>query len=425
MRLWSVFRKSLREQLREPWGLTLTLGTAPFFVLLYWLFFGGTTPFVVLVFEEGRTHNKKSNKTKVAPKTSKDAAIAAVGRSAVSKDTAISAGGRSTASKDADVSAGGQLVSLLASLKRPRGGILMKARLIGGLEEAKQRLTRRQAAAVVVVPVGFSQALAGGDSSAKKPKIRILGDFTDPQYAAVAVVLNAALQRFVQEATNTPMPVDVAKEAVARSDQRTEFENYIPGLLILSVVMLIFSAAMTITYEVEMGTLRRMQLSNLSAFSLLSGIALSQVLLGTLSVLMTFGMAVLLGFRSQGPLWVAILVGAVTSLSIMGVAMIVASFARTVTEAFLLSNFPLFLLMFFSGAIRPIPKVPLGVIGGREVGLYDLLQPTHAVVALNKVLTFGASFRDVVFEVSAVLVLAVLYFGVGVVLFHARRMRIA
>ena len=57
--------------------------------------------------------------------------------------------------------------------------------------------------------------------------------------------------------------------------------------------------------------------------------------------------------------------------------------------------------------------------------MYDFLQPTHAVVALNKVLTFGASLRDVVFEVGAVLVLAALYFGVGVALFHLRRMRIA
>lgn len=416
MRLWSVFRKSIREQWREPWGLALTLGTAPFFVLLYWLFFGGTTPFVVLVFEEGRPSLKADTAAKssagMPSKTNSPAA-------SKTKATATSV------SKEEEVSAGGQLVKLLSSLKRPRGGALMKASLVEGLAEAKQRLTRRQAAALVVVPRGFLQALAGAEATAKKPKLRIVGDFTDPQYASVAVVLNAALQRFVQEATNTPMPVEVAKEAIARSDQRTEFENYVPGLLILSVVMLIFSAAMTITYEVEMGTLRRLQLSNLSAFSLLLGIALSQVLLGTLSVLLTFGMAAILGFRSQGPLWVAILVGAVTSLSIMGVAMIVASFARTVTEAFLLSNFPLFLLMFFSGAIRPIPKVPLGVIGGREIGLYDFLQPTHAVVALNKVLTFGASLRDVVFEVGAVLVLAALYFGVGVALFHLRRMRIA
>lgn len=409
MRLWSVFRKSVREQLREPWGLALTLGTAPFFVLLYWLFFGGTSAFVVLVFDEGMDVTK---------------AALAKKRSKVSKDAAAK---KNIEGAPATPSAGGQLVKLLGSLKRPRGGRLMKVSLMESFVEAKQRLARKQASALVVVPKGFVQALGMGETNErkKKPTLRILGDFTDPLYAGAAIALNAALERFVREASNTSIPIEIAKEAIARSDQRTEFENYIPGLLILSVVMLIFSAAMTVTYEVEMGTLRRLQLSNLSAFELLGGIAFSQVLLGTLSVLLTFGMAVLLGFRSQGPLWVAILVGAVTSLSIMGVAMIVASFARTVTEAFLLSNFPLFLLMFFSGAVRPIPKVPMGVVWGREIGLYDLLQPTHAVVALNKVLTLGASFGEVLFEIVAVLVLAVLYFGVGVVLFHVRRMRTA
>jgi ABC-2 type transport system permease protein len=173
-----------------------------------------------------------------------------------------------------------------------------------------------------------------------------------------------------------------------------------------------------------MGTLRRLQLSKLSAFSFLGGISLSQVLLGTIAISLTFLVALSLGFRSQGALWVAILVGALTSLSIMGIGMIVASFARSVTEAFLLSNFPLFLLMFFSGAIRPIPKLPLFTLGGREIGLYDFLQPTHAVVALNKILTLGASLGDVLFELLAVLILAALYFVVGVILFHYRRMRV-
>ncbi|MCB9640311.1 MAG: ABC transporter permease [Myxococcales bacterium] len=410
MRLWNVFRKSVREQLREPWGLALTLGTAPFFVLLYWLFFGGSTPFVVLVLEEGRIVKHASKKPKSRELQRKN-------KTSLQEQT------------PSTPSVGEQLVKLLGSLKRPRGGLLMKVSLVGSRAEAQQRLAQKQAAALVILPQGLSGALGLGEGDnareRKKLKMRIVGDFTDPLYAGAAIALNAALERFVREATNSKMPVDIAKEAIARSDQRTEFENYVPGLLILSVVMLIFSAAMTITYEVEMGTLRRLQLSNISAFELLSGIAFSQVLLGVLSILLTFGVAVALGFRSQGPLWVAILVGAVTSLSIMGVAMIVASFARTVTEAFLLSNFPLFLLMFFSGAVRPIPKVPLLTLWGREVGLYDLLQPTHAVVALNKILTLGASLSEVLFEILAVLCLTILYFGVGVGLFHLRRMRIA
>ena len=421
MRLWSVFRKSVKEQLREPWGLLLTLGTAPFFVLLYWLFFGGASFFRVLVVEETDT---SPSMTTAKPSQAKEAKGAKAGVLGKKSEKTDAGGGRGAKAKGED-SLGVQLVRLFESLKHPGGGRLLKASLLRTRGEAERELAQRQAAAAIILPRGFSSLLTGQeDGDAKKKEVKILGDFTDPSYASAAMILQQAIERFIREATQTAAPMEIKRLAVARSDRRTAFESYIPGLLILSVVMLIFSAAMTVTYEVEMGTLRRLQLSKLSAFSFLGGISLSQVLLGTIAISLTFLMALSLGFRSQGALWVAILVGALTSLSIMGIGMIVASFARSVTEAFLLSNFPLFLLMFFSGAIRPIPKLPLFALGGREIGLYDFLQPTHAVVALNKILTLGASLGDVLFELAAVLILAALYFVVGVILFHYRRMRV-
>ena len=56
MRLWSVFRKSLREQLRGVWSLVLVLICAPLMVLLYWLFLGGSgsTAYDLLVLNQDR-----------------------------------------------------------------------------------------------------------------------------------------------------------------------------------------------------------------------------------------------------------------------------------------------------------------------------------------------------------------------------------
>jgi ABC-2 type transport system permease protein len=79
--------------------------------------------------------------------------------------------------------------------------------------------------------------------------------------------------------------------------------------------------------------------------------------------------------------------------------------------------------MFFTGAIFPIPKVVLFTLGGRAIGLYDLLPPTHAVVALNKVLTLGAGLADVMYEVSALLILSLAYFALGAWLFQRKHMR--
>jgi ABC-2 type transport system permease protein len=187
--------------------------------------------------------------------------------------------------------------------------------------------------------------------------------------------------------------------------------------------MLVFQAAMTVAHEVEAGTLRRLKLTRVTALDLLGGISATQVLIGVASVGLTLLTAWALGFRSQGPLWVAFLVGVVTSLSIVGVSLLVACFARTVSEAFILANFPLILLMFFTGAIYPMPPVPLFAVGGRTIGLFDCLPPTHAVAALNKVLTLGAGLSDVAYELTALLVLSAAYFAAGVWLFQRTHLR--
>ncbi len=65
----------------------------------------------------------------------------------------------------------------------------------------------------------------------------------------------------------------------------------------------------------------------------------------------------------------------------------------------------------------------LFTIAGCGFALVDLLPPpTHAVIAMNKVFTLGAGFKDVYPELAA-LTLSVLYMGIGVWLFQRTQMR--
>ena len=99
---------------------------------------------------------------------------------------------------------------------------------------------------------------------------------------------------------------------------------------------------------------------------------------------LTFATAVGFGFRSQGPLWLALVVTVITSLSIIGIGLLVACFSKTVSQAFVIANFPLGFLMFLTSAAFPLPRLTLFTLFGRGFALPDLLPPTHAVVALNK-----------------------------------------
>jgi ABC-2 type transport system permease protein len=229
---------------------------------------------------------------------------------------------------------------------------------------------------------------------------------------------NGALDQYIQSVTGQPRPIQVAEQPLGGSAARSEFENYVPGLLVFAVMMLVFQSSMLIARDVEAGTLRRLQITRMTAFDYLAGVTASQVVLGLAALLLTFLVALACGFRSQGPIGVAILIDAIASLSIIGAGLIVACFARTLTQAFLIANFPLALFMFFSGSIYPIPRVNLFTLGGHGFALFDLLPPTHAVVALNKVFVLGAGLSDVAFELAALTVLSVAYFAVGVWLFR-------
>ncbi|MBN1679607.1 MAG: ABC transporter permease [Anaerolineae bacterium] len=390
MKILSVFRKSLLEQVRDVVSLVLMLITAPTFVFLYYLFCGGgSTTYDVLV---------------------------------LNHDTGITVDG-------AVWNAGDMLVQALSadqSIQYEDGQAMLSVKQVSDRERAEDKLKDRDGDVLVIIPDGFSSGLAGGCEPV--PPVILVGDQTNIYYSVAAVLTHTVLANFQQQLVAQrgiilEPPFQVTEEMLGDSGTRTEFETYVPGLLIFAVVMLMFPVAIMVAREVEAGTLRRLQLTRITAFDLLGGISAVQVLVGIMAVIFTFLTAMALGFESQGPLIVAIMVASVTSLSVIGVGLLVACFSKNVQQAFLIANFPLFLMMFFSGSIFPIPRGVLFSIGERKIAINDVLPPTHAVVALNKIMTLGEGLGDVLYEVSAVLLLSVLYFGTGIWLFQRLHLR--
>jgi ABC-2 type transport system permease protein len=387
MRLLLVFLKTCREMLRDWWMLGLTLAFAPFFIYLYWLFaHGGSTSYGVIVID----HDQGAS-----------------------------------ASTGERLNAGEDIVRAIESITYADGKPLLRA--VTDIEEnaVERTLKDRKAAAFIILPEDFSRTLVAarsGDQGATTT-LEFGGDLTNPYYIIAATLAITAVDSYVQDVTGQAPVIQYLEEPLGASAARTEFEIYTPGIIITAAILLVFLASMAVAREVEAGTLQRLRITPTTSFDLLGGITLALLLVGVFSVLLTFWTAVALGFRSQGPIWVAALIGALTSLSIIGIGMIVGCFSKTISQAFVIANFPLGVLMFLSGAIFPIPKTVIFTLGGQEIGLYDLLPPTHAVVALNKVLTLGAGLDEVAYELGALLVLSIAYFAIGVWLFQRTQLR--
>jgi ABC-2 type transport system permease protein len=379
MRLLSVFRVSLREQLRSPWDLILTLLLAPMFIWLYWsMMGGGSTYYKVLVINNDRGSCPVGNPAQNCAE---------------------------------------QAIEQMAALTYESGTPLLKLTDVYDRSEAEIMLRNRKASALLIFSENFTDSIRGGEPGVGV-QVTFVGDLTNPYYTPAVIFSNAVLESYVREATGQPSPILVTEEALGGSASRSEFEIYVPGLLIAASTMMLFSIAILITRQVESGTVRRLQITRMTALDMLGGISILYILISLVTVALSFATAQALGFRSQGPLWVGMLICVITGVSVVGVGLITACFSRTVARAAIIVNFPLFLVLFFSGAVFPVGNPHLFTLAGRDYGIFDLLPQTHATNALNKVLSLGASLGEVTFELVALTLLALLYFFIGIWLFR-------
>ena len=203
----------------------------------------------------------------------------------------------------------------------------------------------------------------------------------------------------------------------------SDFDLYVPALLALALMMLLFTAAASLIKEKDKGTLIRLRLSNMTTVEWLSAISVAQVILGLTSMGLALLTAVALGYRTSGSLVAVLMVGALTGMAMVAISILVAAWLRTVFDLMTIGCFPFFVLMFFSGGMFPIPDVQLFSVAGHTVNINAILPTTHSVSALGKVLNFGAGMSDVAFELGAVAVLTLVYFMLGVWLFTRRHMR--
>ncbi len=391
MKLWSVFKFSLREQLRSPLELLLIFTLIPSFLWMYWSYMsGGSTSYAVLV---------------------------------INQDTGIC-----PVSLAAGLSCAEQAIASMKQVAYENGDPLLRVKQIDDLEQAQQMLRSRDAAALLIFPANFSQAISSAiDSSAhlsaSSAALILSGDLNNPYYSVAGFMSTAVVDEYLRSVTGQVSPVQLVEKPLGGSSSRSEFETYVPGLLVASSTLMLYSIAIAITRQIEAGTVRRLQITRMSAFDFLGGISLLYTIIAILSLLIAFLVAELLGFHSLGPLWLGILICALTSFSVIGIGLITACLSGTTARAAILANFPLILLLFFSGSIFPMPKLNLFTLGGHTFQIFDLLPHTHAVLALNKVLSLGSGFEAVSFELAMLTLLSIFYFLAGVWLFHRRHMR--
>ncbi|HEX9935261.1 MAG TPA: hypothetical protein VGB38_08700, partial [bacterium] len=209
MKTLAVFLKTMREQLRDWPSLFMVLVLCPFFVFLYWLMSGGgSTTYKILL---------------------------------LNRDRGVLTAGQTRLFE------GKKVEAALKGLRYPNGAAMVKLAAVHDRKAAEVKLKDRQAAVLLVLPEAFSEALhteSPLESDMKAVSVTVAGDAANPAYAVASVLALTAADQVVRAVSGVRMPVDWTEEFVSANRPRTEFEMYVPGLLILSVMLLIFTTAL-------------------------------------------------------------------------------------------------------------------------------------------------------------------------------------
>jgi ABC-2 type transport system permease protein len=387
MRLLSYWLKTFRENLREWKILILTLVFGPFFVYMMSVYFGAASPSYDLL--------------------------------VLDRDRPVGLNG------GAAVEAGRELRTSWERLKYPDGKPVFKVRGVSDAEEGRRQLKSREADLLIEIPADFSRTLEAyrRDRTQRVAPVRTIGDESSVRFMVAASFADAASYAYVAGAVGLELPAAVEFEGMGSGRSPSDFDLYVPALLVLAIIMVMFTAAASLIKEVDKGTITRLVLSRLSTFEFLTAVSLNQVLIGLAGLGLSYASALSVGYRSGGSLAMFLLVGAVSIVSVIAISLLVAAFLRTIFELLTVGVFPFFVLMFFSGSMFPLPQIVFFRLAGHTFYVNDILSTSLSVRAFNKILNFGAGLKDVSFELAGILVLTAFYFAAGIGFFKRRHWR--
>jgi ABC-2 type transport system permease protein len=378
MRTLAYLEKTFLENVREWKILSLTLVFAPFFVFLMYAYF----------------HAAPSSYTMLV--------------------------------RDGDTRAAGGLVAAWKGATHADGSPVFRVTDVSDAADAERRVLNREADLLTEIPAGFAaaiEAMREGKASTP-PTITHHGSASNPRSAMAMGFADYIAFQYAYEATGAKPPIGVNAVMIGAPAQVTEFDLYVPALLVLALIMVMFTAAAALVKEVDTGTMPRLILSRLRLGELLAAVSINQVLVGVVALLLTYAAALSVGYHPQGSLAAVIVVGAVSTLSVVAFGLLTAAFLTTIFELLTVGCFPFFVLMFFSGRMFPLPKIPLLHLAGNVVTVNDVLPTSLTVRASSKILNNGAGLAGVGFEVAATVALTAACFGVGSVLFKRRHQRV-
>ncbi|WP_434479715.1 ABC transporter permease [Gemmatimonas sp.] len=284
-------------------------------------------------------------------------------------------------------------------------------RAVADRTEARRWIERGAARVALVIPPEYQRLIRSGHTGVAQ----LLIDAADPQSsgAAISGAQLAAQARGVQllaQRYQLRAPVEIRVRPWYNPAQKSAV-FIVPGIvgILLTITMTLITST-AVVRERERGTLEQLIVTPIGKLSLMLGKLVPFVLVGyvQMTVVLTLGV-IFFDIPVRGSLLLLYALALVFILASLGVGLLISTVARSQAQAMQLSFFFMLPNILLSGYTFPRAAMPEPA---QYLGL--LLPLTYFLDILRGVLLKGVGIGDLYQQLGALVVLALLLFGVSV-----------
>lgn len=266
--------------------------------------------------------------------------------------------------------------------------------------EALRDISKGETDIVIHIPAHFAKDLIKENDS----KIYIAADAVNGIKAGLGVAYAGAIiqdfnREIREEWIHLPRFNEMPLINIETSQWYNPHVNYklfmVPGILALLVTMVgSFMTALNIVAEKEMGTIEQLNVTPLKKHEFILGKLLPFWVLGLVSI--TLGMIVsfvVFGLLPAGSFFTIYAFAAIYLLSVLGIGLLVSTFAETQQQATLFAFFIMMVFVLMSGLYTPVESMPWWAQYIAAVN-----PPAHFIKVIRAVFIKGSGFSDLGME---------------------------
>ena len=293
-------------------------------------------------------------------------------------------------------------------------------------QAARNQLVEGKLKGIIIIPQGFSDALAAGQPAT----VQVTVDETNPTTASVVQSEISAVFNIIGSSMSTQNinnmdggrvnpafimhPISVTGIPLI-SGVASSFQFLAPGFMALTVITgSLQGVAAALSREKEQGTMDGLLVSPIPHVSIILGKVMAQTVRGLIQGFLILGLSMLLfGVQIYGSPFIMFVVLLLGTASFVGVGIIMTAIAPDQETAQMMTMILQFPMMFISGIMFPIDQLPgwMQYIG-KALPLY------YAADALRKVVILNAGLNVILPDIAILALYSILTMAAAIPLFE-------